>query len=109
MSKEFQYTVVSENEDDYSTIFTCIEAPPAPITKLTNTGLTTLCTIVALHEKDCIDINDEKYYLKESYTNLNSTSLSSLLTDLLQECKITVSVDHSNRIKFRKEYDAHSL
>ena len=74
--------------------------------ELTITGLTTLCTIVVLHENDYIDINGKEYYLNKSYTNLNSTSHSSLLTDLLKECKIIVSVDHSNRLNFRKEYDA---
>ena len=46
MTKELTYTIISNNEDDYSEIHTCLEAPLAPITKLTITGLTTLCSII---------------------------------------------------------------
>ena len=54
------YTIISDSEDDYSTIHTCLEAPLAPITKLTITGLTTLCSIVLLDEKDYIEIRAAK-------------------------------------------------
>ena len=84
MSRELQYTIVSENENDYSKIHTCLEAPTTPITKLTITGLTTLCTIVVLDENDYIEIDRTKYYIKESYTNINSITLAGILTNLFK-------------------------
>jgi len=103
MSKELQYTIVSENENDYSKIHTCLEAPTTPITKLTITGLTTLCTIVVLDENDYIEIDRKKYYIKESYTNINSITLAGILTNLFKQADetIVVSVDNSNRLQFK--------
>ena len=97
MTKELTYTIISNNEDDYSEIHTCLETPLAPITKLTITGLTTLCSIILLDQNDYIEIGDHKYYFKDSYTNLNSMSLSQILIELLKEEKIVVYVDNSNR------------
>ena len=42
------YTIQSVNEDKYATIETCLEAPPMSMTKLTVTGLTTLCSMTLL-------------------------------------------------------------
>ena len=44
MTRELTYTIISNKENDNSEIHTCLEAPHAPITKLTITGLTTLCS-----------------------------------------------------------------
>ena len=54
MTRELTYTIISNNEDDYSEIHTCLEAPLTPITKLTITGLTTLCSIILLDQNDYI-------------------------------------------------------
>ena len=103
MTRELTYTIISNNENDYSEIHTCLEAPHAPITKLTITGLTTLCSIIHIDQNDYIQIGYSKYYFKDSYTNLNSMSLSQLMIELLKDLKIDVSIDNSNRLKFKGE------
>ena len=97
MTKELTYTTISNNEDDYSEFHTCLEAPLAPITKLTITGLTTICSIILLDQNDYIEIGDHKYYFKDSYTNLNSMSLSQILIVLLKEEK---NYTHTSQHRF---------
>ena len=92
MSRELQYTIVSENENDYLKIHTCLEAPTTPITKLTITDLTTLCTIVVLDEKDYIEIDRKKYYINESYTNINSITLADIFTNIFKENDQTIVI-----------------
>ena len=106
MSKPIQYTIQSTNEDDYGTIETCLEAPASPYTNLTITGLTTLCSMILLDKTDFIEVNNERYFVTDCYSDLNSVSLASILTDILvkysKRFPLKASVDSANRICFNR-------
>ena len=100
MFETLQYTLHSINEDNYSLIETCLEAPPYPLTKLTVNGLTTICSMILLDDNDYIEIDDEKYYIYEYYSDLNAISVSLLLSKLLEDIWIKVYTDNVNRLVF---------
>jgi hypothetical protein len=104
---KIHYTIISSNEDDYSIVKTCLEKPHTQLSKLTITGLTTLCSIVVLDKNDYIDINNIRFQVKEEYTNLNSTSLVEILSNLIDNhpSKLSISVfsDNTNRLEFEHD------
>ena len=106
MSDILQYTIQSTDESNYSYIKTCLEAPSSPYTKITVTGLTTLCTMILLGTEDYIEINDERFMINDNYSDLNPISVSELLMKTLDE-QISVSVSNTNRLVFshENEYD----
>ena len=99
-----QYTIMSTDENDYGTIKTCLEAPPSPYTRLSLTGLTTLCSMVLLGTDDYIEIDGTQYNIEEEHSDLNSISLTELLTGLLSDISIKVEIDNCNRLIFKKNY-----
>ena len=96
------YTIQSVNEDNYATIETCLEAPPMSMTKLTVTGLTTLCSMILLDTNDYLEIDGTKYHINDTYTDLNSISVAELLTKTLDDISISVAIDNSNRLRLTR-------
>ena len=100
--RTLQYTIQSTNEDNFGTIKTCLEAPASPYTRLNVSGLTTLCSMVLLGHDDYIAIDNIIYQIEEEYSDLNSVSLTELLSKLLADADISVTVDGCNRLVFEQ-------
>src|SRR5215469_3183376 len=103
MSRILNYTIESENEEDYSTITTWLPNPPTLLTKLTITALTTQCSIVVLDTHDWIKIDGVEYPVEHQYTNLSGEALIGILNDILEDSEAKVDLLPSNRLEFKHE------
>jgi hypothetical protein len=98
MSKLLRYTIESNDENDYSTIRTCLPTPATQYTKLTVTALTTQCSIVVLNDTDYITINGQQYFIKTDYAGLSSESLVAILNDLLYGSGIVINLSITEQL-----------
>ena len=102
--REMIYTITSET-DDYSTIHACLQSPRYPLTKFMVTTLTTKCAIVVLEEGDYIEINNQKYYIGNQFSDLNVVTLCDLLNKVIVSSGVNVEYDYCYRLVFAAEED----
>jgi hypothetical protein len=100
MSKVLNYTIESDDPNNYSLIQTWLPNPATPFTKLTVTALTTQCSIVVIDQDDYIAIDGRKYYVDEEYSNLNAESVVGILERMLLGSGVEVNLLPSNRLEF---------
>ena len=93
-----QYTILNSDENDYSIIKSCLEAPSSPYTRLSVIGLTTLCSMLLIGKEDYIEIDNVKYNVTDNYSDINSISLIEILSNLIVNENIKVSLDNCNRM-----------
>ena len=94
------WTVVTDDEENYGFIKTRIQAPWKHKTDLTITGLTCLCTIVVLDVGDYITIDGNKYVINDEFTNLNAITLAEILNELFADV-YSVEVSNAETLIFR--------
>ena len=95
-----EYTISSHDEDNYSHISENLDGPLTRQARLTVTGLTTKCTIVVLEDGDYIEINNHKYIIRNDYTSLDHSNIVYILSQLLTDIDIEVSLDECSRLIF---------
>lgn len=104
-----KFTVKSNDPSNYSKINTNLRTPYTQYSTLVIDSLSTTCSIEVLNDQDYIVFNEnipsESYthiQFNQSYSDINSNSISTMLNNLLNEghSSIRTMVDNTNRIIF---------
>ena len=97
-----KFTQHSVDPNNYNKIHANLRTPFTQYSTLVIDSLTTNCCIEVLNPNDYIVVNDVLIHFNESYSSLNSETVSNLLNDLLSNANIAVTtyVDNTNRINF---------
>ena len=110
MDLVIKFTEKSTNPVNYGIIHSNLKAPFTQYSTLIIDSMTTNACFEVLNSDDYITVEDDdqiiKINIKESYSDLNSSTISTLLNDLLNEAGSTIRtiVDNTNRIIFINEY-----
>lgn len=100
MQKSIEYTITSNDPNDYSTLRCCLQQPIGSYCNFTVTNLTTKCSIVVLEKGDWIKINDVIYYNQTEYTDLSSVTVCEVLNTLIADSGVQTENDSCYRIVF---------
>ena len=101
-SQLIDYTVSSSDPNNYNKIFCNLTAPPTKYSILTITCLTTNCNIEVLNNDDNIIIDNHKYQINDSYTNINLEAFVELLHDYPLN-DVNMYIDNIGRMCFHSE------
>ena len=103
------YTISSTDYEHNNRIYTNIASPNTEFCKMTITSLTTMANFVVLDRSDYIVINDEKYYIQEDFSDVNTASLVEYLNGIISvqtpATDIAVYYDSCSRIYFASMND----
>ena len=103
------YTISSTDYEHNNRIYTNIASPNTEYCKMTITSLTTIANFVVLDRSDYIVINDEKYYIQEDFSDVNTASLVEYLNGIISvqtpATDITAYYDSCSRIYFASMND----
>ena len=103
------YTISSTDYNHNNRIYTNITAPHTEYCRMTITSLTTMANFVLLDKSDYIVINDEKYYIQEDFSDVNTASLVEYLNGIINiqtpATDIAVYYDSCSRIYFTSMND----
>ena len=103
------YTISSTDYEHNNRIYTNIASPNTEYCKMTITSLTTIANFVVLDRSDYIVINDEKYYIQEDFSDVNTASLVEYLNGIISvqtpDADITAYYDSCSRIYFASMND----
>ena len=103
------YTISSTDYEHNNRIYTNIASPNTEYCKMTITSLTTIANFVVLDRSDYIVINDEKYYIQEDFSDVNTASLVEYLDGIISvqtpATDITAYYDSCSRIYFASMND----
>ena len=105
-----KFTEKSTDPDNYGVIHANLRSPFTQFSTLIIDSLTTNACFEVLNSDDYITFEDDdntfKINIVESYSDLNSSSISTLLNDLLNDAGSTIRtiVDNTNRILFVNDY-----
>ena len=105
-----KFTEKSTDPSNYGVIHANLRAPFTQFSTLIIDSLTTNACFEVLNKDDYIRFEEGEtsftIYIDESYSDLNSSAISTLLNDLLSNVgsNITTIVDNTNRIVFVNDY-----
>lgn len=103
------YTISSTDYEHNNRIYTNITAPHTEYCRMTITSLTTMANFVVLDRSDYIVINEEKYYIQEDFSDVNTASLVEYLNGIIDiqtpASDIGVYYDSCSRIYFTSMND----
>ena len=103
------YTISSTDYNHNNRIYTNITAPHTEYCRMTITSLTTMANFVLLDKSDYIVINEEKYYIQEDFSDVNTASLVEYLNGIISiqtpATDIAVYYDSCSRIYFTSMND----
>lgn len=104
-----KFTERSDNPDNYGVIHANLKTPYTQFSTLTIDSLTTNACFEVLNENDNItfeETNEVTIKPNEKYSDLNSSSVSTMINDLLNinTSSIRCVVDNTNRLVFKNQY-----
>ena len=99
----YNYNICSTNPEEYNIIRCCLEDVPSTIMcQFAVNSLTANCCIEVLNSQDYIEIDYDKLYFDESYSDLNPESVADILNDMLRDKHIVVVLDMCKRFVFTR-------
>ena len=102
----YNYNICSTNPDEYNVIRCCLTDVPFTIMcQFVVSSLTANCCIEVLNDRDYLEINYERFYFSESYSDLNAETVMDLLNDMLKSRYIVVTLDMCNRFIFTRAFN----
>lgn len=96
------YTITSKDPNNYNVIRTNLQPPISSMCKLTLTGLTTKACFILLNTDDYIEIDGQRFYFIDEYSEITTVGFADLLSSIIHS-KLEVTVNLTGRLCFRSD------
>ena len=104
------YTITSKDPNNYSVINTNLQPPLTQMCKLTLTGLTTKACFILIDKNDFIQINGQKYYFTDEFSEISTIGFSEILSSLIgSDFNITINQTGRLVIKSNESFIINSM